>query len=82
MKKPLAGFLAVIMALAVVVAAGGGVVQAGIGNQVPDTGKHDKLNIVGVSHDKTADMKDGHRHALPSISHVSAHCTLRYAVTD
>ncbi len=32
MKKPLVVFLAVIMALAVVVAAGGGVVQAGIGN--------------------------------------------------
>ncbi|MBA7611273.1 hypothetical protein ES703_18493 [subsurface metagenome] len=70
------------MALAVVVAAGGGVVQAGIGNQVPGTGKHDKLNIVCVPHDKTADMKDGHRHALPSIGRVSAQSTLRYAMTE
>ena len=57
-------------------------VQAGIGNQIPDTGKHDKLNMVCVPYDKTADMKDGHRHALPSIGHVSAQSTLRYAVTE
>jgi len=78
MKKP----LAVILALAVVVSAGRGVVQVGRGNQIPDTGKHDKLNIVGVPHDKTDDMKDGHRHSLPSIGHVSTHRTLRYTVTD
>ena len=78
MKKP----LAVILALAVVVSAGRGVVQVGRGNQIPDTGKHDKLNIVGVPHDKMADMKDSHRHTLSSMGHVSPSCPLRYSVTE
>lgn len=82
MKKPVVVILTVILALAEVVTAGVGVVQAGICNEIPDTGKHYTLNIIGVPHGKTADMKDSHRHTLSSIGHVSAHYTIRYTLTE
>ncbi|MCK4361695.1 MAG: hypothetical protein KAW13_00265 [Dehalococcoidia bacterium] len=37
MKKPLVVFLVLILAVMVMVMAGGGVVQAGVGKQIPDT---------------------------------------------
>jgi len=74
MKKP----LAVILALAVVVRAGRGVVQVGRGNQIPDTGKHDKLNIAGVPHDKMADVKAAN--ATPYLQLVMCPPIAHYAI--
>ena len=63
MKKPVVVIMAVVLALALVVS-GVGVVQAGIGNEIPDNGPHYNLNIIGVPHGKTADMKDSNRHTI------------------
>ena len=64
MKKPVAAVMAVALTLALVLSVGVGVVHAGIGNEIPDTGEHYNLNIIGVPHDKTADMKDSNRHTI------------------
>ena len=64
MKKPVMVVMAVALTLAMVLSAGVGVVQAGIGNEIPDKGEHYNLNIIGVPHDKTADMKESNRHTI------------------
>jgi hypothetical protein len=37
---------------------------AGIGSEIPDSGQHYNLNIIGVPKDKTADMTNSNRHTL------------------
>jgi hypothetical protein len=64
MKKPVVVVMAVALAFVMVLSAGVGVVQAGIGSEIPDNGKHYNLNIIGVPHNKTADMKDSNRHTI------------------
>jgi hypothetical protein len=64
MKKPVVVVMAVALALAMVLSAGVGVVQAGIGSEIPDNGAHYNLNIIGVPHNKTADMTDSNRHTI------------------
>jgi hypothetical protein len=60
MRKLILIALAVVLAMALCA----GTVFAGIGNEIPDTGEHYNLNIIGVPHDKTADMKDSNRHTI------------------
>lgn len=60
MKK----LIAIVLAVVLVMTLGVGTVFAGIGNEIPDKGEHYNLNIIGVPHDKTADMKDSNRHTI------------------
>ena len=39
-------------------------VFAGIGSDIPDNGPHYNLNIIGVPHNKTADMTGSNRHTI------------------
>jgi hypothetical protein len=48
--------LALIPTLALLVMAGAGVVQAVIGSEFSDTGKHFNRNIVVIPHHKIADI--------------------------
>jgi hypothetical protein len=55
----------VITSLIVVVLVGLGVVFAnGIGNSIPDNGKHYQINIIGVPKGKTADMSNPNRRTI------------------
>jgi hypothetical protein len=61
MKKLIAIVLAVVMALTLGITP----VFAGIGSDIPDTGEHYNLNIIGVPRDKTVpDMTDSNRHTI------------------
>ena len=61
MKKLIAITLAAVLLLTLGVSP----VFAGIGSEIPDTGEHYNLNIIGVQHDKTVPtMTDSNRHTI------------------
>lgn len=60
MKK----FIALALATIAVASLGVSPVFAGIGSDIPDNGPHYNLNIIGVPHNKTADMTNSDRHTI------------------
>jgi len=63
MKKPIVIIMAVVLALALVVTAGVGLVQAGQGNNVP-SGPHYNLNLIGMTKDKNENIGCGEGHRI------------------
>ncbi|MFC2026480.1 hypothetical protein ACFLUX_00700 [Chloroflexota bacterium] len=60
MKK----IIIIALALVLLLTLGGTSVFAGIGNEIPDNGKHYNLNIIGVKNAKKVDMTDSNRHTI------------------
>lgn len=53
-----------VIAMIVVIVIGVNWMFAGIGSDIPDKGKHYNLNIIGVQHDKKADMTGTQGHTI------------------